>query len=69
VGNGRGDWLHVFSCYVASRENKEEFYDILQQALSGVPSKGVYVVLGDFNAHVGSRGTVMSDKMRGSLLG
>ena len=61
VGKRRCDWLHVFSCYAptyaASREDKEEFFDTLQQAVSGVPSQECYMMLGDFNARVGSRGS------------
>ena len=49
----------MFSCYVptyaVSREEKDNFFDILQQALSAVPSEEYYVMLGDFNACVGSR--------------
>ena len=59
VGNGRNDHLHVLSCYAptyaATREEKDEFFDTLQQALSGIPSQECYVMLGDFNARVGSR--------------
>ena len=59
VGSGRSDRLHVFSCYAptyaASREEKNEFFDTLQHALSEVPSDECFVVLGDFNALVGSR--------------
>ena len=50
---------YVFSCYAptyaASREEKDNFFDSLQQALSAVSSEECYVMLGDFNAHVGSR--------------
>lgn len=53
VGSGRCDFLHVFSCYAptyaASREEKDNVFDILQQALSVVPSEECYVMLGDFN--------------------
>ena len=53
VGSGRCDFLHVFSCYAptyaASREEKDNFFDILRQALSVVPSEECYVMLGDFN--------------------
>jgi len=52
--------LHVLSCYAptyaASREAKEEFYDNLQSALDEIPAEDMYVILGDFNARVGSRG-------------
>ena len=59
VGRGRNDVLHVFSCYAptfaASREEKDKFSDILQQALLAVPPEECLVMLGDFNARVGSR--------------
>ena len=57
TGCGR---LHVLSCYaatfIASREEKDKFYNYLQGAVSSVPSNECYVMLGDFNARVGSRG-------------
>ena len=56
---GGAEFLHVFSCYaptyVASREDKDSFFDTLQQAISAVPSEECFVMLGDFNARVGSR--------------
>lgn len=59
VGPNISDCLHVFSCYAptfaASREEKAKFYDDLQCALSQIPSREMCVVLGDFNARVGSR--------------
>ena len=39
----------------ASRSEKNQFYDDLQQALAAIPLGEVYVLLGDFNAQVGSR--------------
>ena len=54
-----GGLLHVMSCYAptyaAQREEKDEFFYVLQQALSAVPPNENYVLLGDFNARVGSR--------------
>ena len=51
--------LHVISCYAptfaASREEKDHFNNDLQQALDEIPSNDMYVMLGDFNARVGSR--------------
>ena len=41
--------------YEATRETKDKFFDTVQQALDGVPSAEAFVLLGDFNAHVGSR--------------
>ncbi len=50
----------MLSCYAptyaASREAKEEFYDNLQSALDEIPAEDMYIILGDFNARVGSRG-------------
>ena len=47
------------SCYdppfAANREEKSAFFDTLQPALSTVPADECYVLLGDFNARVGSR--------------
>ena len=55
---GKGH-LHIMSCYApmyaSSRAEKDEFFDDLQQALSAIPSTDNYVMLGDFNARVGSR--------------
>lgn len=51
--------LHVVSCYAptraASREEKDKFYDELGGVLSGIPDSDLYVMLGDFNARIGSR--------------
>ena len=59
-GGGRHPYsLHVISCYAptfaASREEKDQFYNDLQQALDEIPPNYMYVMLGDFNARVGSR--------------
>ena len=40
----------------ARRAEKDKFYNELQQALATIPSDQSYVILGDFNARVGSRG-------------
>ena len=60
VGGGRSGHLHVLSCYAptfaASREKKDAFFARLHNALLAIPSDENFVVLGDFNAHVGSRG-------------
>ena len=60
-GPGVSDRTHVLSCYAptfaTSREVKIEFFDMLQQALSGIPSREPFLVLGDFNARVGSHVT------------
>ena len=59
MGRHQNDRLHVLSCYAptygASQEEKEQFYVDLQQALAAIPPRECYVVLGDFNARVGSR--------------
>ena len=51
--------LHIVSCYAptqsARREEKDKFYDELDTVLSSIPSGEKYVLLGDFNARVGSR--------------
>ena len=56
---GRGRKLHVASCYAptraASREDKEAFFQVLDGFISSLPSRESYVILGDFNARVGSR--------------
>ena len=50
-GNRDKCFIYVFSCYAAtyaaSREEKNAFYGLLQQALSSVPSHSSYVLLGD----------------------
>ena len=54
TGRGSVDCLHVLSCYAptfaASREEKDEFFDSLQQALNMIPLRENFVILGDFNA-------------------
>jgi len=59
TGKGKSGRLHILSCYAptfaASREEKDKFFDLLQDALSAIPSGECYVMLGDFNARVGSR--------------
>ena len=59
TGKRRNDHLHIISAYAptraASREAKDKFFQDLDQVLSSIPSNEPYVLLGDFNAHVGSR--------------
>ena len=47
------------SCYAptraASREDKDAFFQELSKIISGVPEGETYIILGDFNARVGSR--------------
>ena len=62
--------LHILSCYAptfaASRVEEDQFLNDLQQALDSIPSRESYVMLGDFNARVGSR-TSGDDWMLGVL--
>ena len=55
----KADTLHILSCYAptraASRAEKNKFYGDLQQALAAIPPDEMYVMMGDFNARVGSR--------------
>ena len=59
TGKRVSDHIHVISCYAptfsASEADKSTFYDNLRKALNEVPSREPYLVLGDFNTHVGSR--------------
>ena len=59
LGKRQTEVLHVLSCYAptfaSSRADKDAFYDDLQQAILSIPSNDCYVILGDFNARVGSR--------------
>ena len=41
--------------YAASREEKNKFYDDLQQVSDKIPREEPYILLGDFNARVGGR--------------
>ena len=53
--------LSVVTCYApteaAEKEEKDNFYDSLQSTLEDIPKHDVLVVLGDFNARVGSDNT------------
>ena len=59
TGSRKEDILHVLSCYAptrkATRAAKEDFIQCVEQALVGIPSSEPYILLGDFNARVGSR--------------
>ena len=59
LGGRSRDKLNVMSCYAptraASRQEKNTFFDELNSILSSVPAGEKYIVLGDFNACVGSR--------------
>ncbi len=51
--------VHLVSCYAptraASREVKEAFFQELENIISSIPPEEMYIILGDFNARVGSR--------------
>ena len=61
-GKANSEHIHILSCYAptfsASRTDKNKFLDDLQLALDAVPPSECYVIMGDFNAHVGSRTSV-----------
>ena len=58
-GDRHQDILHVISCYAptfaVNRTEKDKFFNDLQQALDEIPPEEPYLLLGDFNARVGSR--------------
>ena len=62
IGYHSHDNIHVLSCYIPAfaekPQEKEKFYDTIQQALPEIPSREVCVILGDFNDRVGSRSSV-----------
>ena len=59
TGKRTPDRIHILSCYAptfaASRADKEKFKDEVQQAMNAIPPSECYVIMGDFNARVGSR--------------
>lgn len=55
AGPASCDMLLCVNNILASRQVKDDFFDTLQQAIAGVSSNEMFVLLGDFNAHVGSR--------------
>ena len=59
LGGRRAKHLHILSCYAPtfcpSRDDKDQFFNNLQEALDTEPSSDPYVMLGDFNANMGSR--------------
>ena len=67
LGGGRRktNHLHIFSCYAptfaTTRAEKDNFLDHVQQALDEIPSNKTYVILGHFNARVGSRDPMEED--------
>ena len=52
--------LHIASCYAptfsARREEKDEFFNILRQFVLSVPDEDQFILLGDFNARIGTAG-------------
>ena len=38
-----------------TREIKEDFWNLLEQTISQIPSSDIQIILGDFNAKVGKR--------------
>lgn len=69
VGRGAAGRLHVVSCYAptraASRETKDAFFQELENILSTVPQGEKYLLMGDFNARVGSRECAVGDMWDG----
>ena len=59
MGKKNTDHLHIISCYAptraATRAQKDDFFQDLEQALITIPTTEPYIILGDLNAHVGSR--------------
>lgn len=59
VQDGRTLWMRVIVAYAptfaSKRSEKDAFYNDLQNALSSVEHGEEYIILGDFNARVGSR--------------
>ena len=57
--DGSTKGIHVVSCYApikaTSREDKDAFFKQLDNINSSVPSGKIYILLGDFNARLGSR--------------
>ena len=68
LGGRSRDKLHIVSCYAptraASRQEKDTFFDELNSILSSVLAGEKYVILGDFNARVGSRQVVGDQRSR-----
>ena len=55
-GRGGSTFLSVLSCsaptYAAEREEKDKFYDDLQQALNEIPPNEPYIILGDMKRDI-----------------
>lgn len=56
--NSRFAKVSIVVCYVpiegAEEDAKDDFYDSLQTAIEGIPKHDILLLLGDFNAKVGS---------------
>ena len=61
-------WLHVVCCYAPTfaqaRHAKDAFFNDLRGCLSSVPEKDLYIIVGDFNACVGSGSGGVDDDWR-----
>ena len=68
---GHAGQLHVLSCYAptraASREDKDKFLNRHDVFITSVPARDCYVILGDFNACIGSRSDDEDDLWSGVL--
>ena len=62
----------MLSCYAptwaASRQDKDNFLNQLDAFITSVPTSDCYVILGDFNARIGSRSDG-EDDLWGGVLG
>ena len=69
---GRARQLHVLSCYAptwaAGRQDKDNFLNQFDVFITLVPVSDCYVILGDFNACIGSRSDG-EDDLWGGVLG
>ena len=65
--------LNIIQCYAptndAEEDKKDEFYDQLQAVLDGQKAKDITILMGDFNAKVGSDNTGYEDIMGAHGLG
>ncbi|XP_065197221.1 uncharacterized protein LOC135828726 [Sycon ciliatum] len=56
--SGKSQWVHVLVCYAptfrSSRDEKFKFFNSLEHVLLSIPVSDKLIVLGDFNARVGS---------------
>eukprot|EP00117_Sycon_ciliatum_P018960 scpid108469/ scgid17341/ Craniofacial development protein 2; p97 bucentaur protein len=56
--DGSPEWLTIITAYAptfsSTRSSKDEFFNSLQNVVSKIPLDEKYILLGDFNARVGS---------------